>query len=189
MILGLIDTRSVFVPTSAEYFSLIGGMLHLRTASENSPNGSESLDSTFELKYLNTKSAESISFPHLLFLMMPPFPTTAHFLNWDLEYGMSWCRRQGDGHKNSSFEGNRQRFRNNRADKLTSGNILKISAVIGRMPLVSTSYRSLVPTGVFLLVVNRKDGALQHRDRDILQADGEEDGDNRTIRNGSVSLE
>lgn len=35
--------------------------------------------------YLNTKSAESISFPHLLFLMMPPFPTTAHFLNCDLE--------------------------------------------------------------------------------------------------------
>lgn len=32
MILGLIDTRSVFVPTSAEYFSLIGGMLHLRAA-------------------------------------------------------------------------------------------------------------------------------------------------------------
>lgn len=30
IILGFIDTRSVFVPTSAEYFSLMGGMLHLR---------------------------------------------------------------------------------------------------------------------------------------------------------------
>lgn len=40
---------------------------------------------------------------------------------------------------------------------------------MGRIPLVSTSYRSLVPAGVFLLVVNRKDGALQQRDRDILQ--------------------
>ena len=40
--------------------------------------------------YLNTKSAESISFPHLLFLMMPPFPMTAHFLYWDLLYGISW---------------------------------------------------------------------------------------------------
>lgn len=29
MMLGFIDTRSVFVPTSAEYFSLMGGMLHL----------------------------------------------------------------------------------------------------------------------------------------------------------------
>lgn len=51
---------------------------------------------------------------------------------------------------------------------LTSGNILKISEVIGRMPLVSTSYLSLDPAGVFLLVVNKKDGALQQRDRDIL---------------------
>lgn len=46
---------------------------------------------------------------------------------------------------------------------------MKTSAVMGRIPLVSTSYRSLVPAGVFLLVVNRKDGALQQRDRDILQ--------------------
>ena len=52
--------------------------------------------------------------------------------------------------------------------RLTSGNILKTSVVMGRIPLVSTSYRSLVPAGVFLLVVNRKEGALQHRDRDIL---------------------
>lgn len=29
IMLGFIDTRSVFVPTSAEYFSLMGGMLHL----------------------------------------------------------------------------------------------------------------------------------------------------------------
>lgn len=36
---------------------------------------------------------------------------------------------------------------------------------------MSTSYRSLVPVGVFLLVVNRKDGALQQRDRDILPAE------------------
>ena len=43
--------------------------------------------------YLNTKSAESISFPHLLFLMMPPFPMTAHFLYCDLEYGMSWMKK------------------------------------------------------------------------------------------------
>lgn len=42
---------------------------------------------------------------------------------------------------------------------------------MGRMPLVSTSYLSLVPEGVFLLVVNRKDGALQQRDRDILEKD------------------
>lgn len=88
---------------------------------------------------------------------------------------MSWWRREGDGHKDVSFEGNRWRTSNHRADKLTSGNILKTSAVIGRIPLVSTSYRSLVPAGVFLLVVNRNDGALQHRDRDILQADGEEE--------------
>lgn len=33
MILGFIDTRSVLVPTSAEYFSLMGGMLHLQTGS------------------------------------------------------------------------------------------------------------------------------------------------------------
>lgn len=50
MMLGLIDTRSVFVPTSAEYFSLIGGMLHLRTAKQPQKNSSDSLDSTFELK-------------------------------------------------------------------------------------------------------------------------------------------
>lgn len=37
-----------------------------------------------------------------------------------------------------------------------------------KIPLVSTSYRSLVPEGVFLFVVNKKEGALQHRDRDIL---------------------
>lgn len=43
--------------------------------------------------YLKTKSAESISFPHLVFLMMPPFPTTAHFLYCDLEYGMSWMKQ------------------------------------------------------------------------------------------------
>lgn len=61
------------------------------------------------------------------------------------------------------------RVLNNRAEELTSGNILKTSVVMGRIPLVSTSYRSLVPAGVFLLVVNRKDGALQQRDRDILQ--------------------
>lgn len=48
---------------------------------------------------------------------------------------------------------------------------------MGRIPLVSTSYRSLVPAGVFLLVVNRKDGALQQRDRDILQT-----GDKGTIK-------
>lgn len=54
---------------------------------------------------------------------------------------------------------------------LTSGNILKTSVVTGRMPLVSTSYLSLVPAGVFLLVVNRNDGALQHLDRDALQRD------------------
>lgn len=116
MMLGFIVTRSVLVPTSAEYFSLMGGTLHLKT-----------------------KSAESISFPHLLFLMIPPFPMTAHLLNWDLENGIS------------------------------SGNILKISVVIGRMPLVSTSYLSLDPAGVFLLVVNKKDGALQQRDKDILK--------------------
>lgn len=40
---------------------------------------------------------------------------------------------------------------------------------MGRIPLVSTSYLSFVPAGVFLLVVNRKEGALQQRDRDILQ--------------------
>ena len=57
---------------------------------------------------------------------------------------------------------------------LTSGNILKTSVVIGRIPLVSTSYLSLVPAGVFLLVVNKKEGALQQRDRDILQEDSEE---------------
>lgn len=87
IILGFIDTRSVFVPTSAEYFSLMGGMLHLHRerVSAKSPNVSQILDPTFERTYLNTKSAESISFPHLLFLMMPPFPTTAHFLNCDLE--------------------------------------------------------------------------------------------------------
>lgn len=119
--------------------------------------------------------------------MMPPFPTTAHFLNCDLEYGMSWWRRERDGHNVSSFGENRWRVQNNRADKLTSGNILKISVVMGRIPLVSTSYRSLVPAGVFLLVVNRKDGALQHRDRDILQADGEEEGGNRTVRNSSAA--
>lgn len=101
---------------------------------------------------------------------------------------MSWWRSEGDGHRNSSFGGNGGRVPDNRADKLTSGNILKISAVMGRIPLVSTSYRSLVPAGVFLLVVNRKDGALQHRDRDILQVDGEEEGDKRTIRNSSASL-
>lgn len=53
-------------------------------------------------------------------------------------------------------------------DELTSGNILKTSVVMGRMPLVSTSYLNLVPAGVFLLVVNKKEGALQQRDRDIL---------------------
>lgn len=51
-----------------------------------------------------------------------------------------------------------------------------------RIPLVSTSYRSLVPVGVFLLVVNRKDGALQQRDRDILQAHIEEEGDKSAIK-------
>lgn len=40
---------------------------------------------------------------------------------------------------------------------------------MGRIPLVSTSYLSLVPAGVFLLVVKRKDGALQQRDSDILK--------------------
>lgn len=45
------------------------------------------------------------------------------------------------------------------------------------MPLVSTSYLSLVPEGVFLLVVNRKDGALQQRDRDILEKDKAEHSD------------
>ncbi len=55
------------------------------------------------------------------------------------------------------------------SDELTYGNILKTSVVMGRIPLVSTSYLSLVPAGVFFLVVNRKEGALQQRDRDILQ--------------------
>lgn len=59
-------------------------------------------------------------------------------------------------------------------DELTSGNILKTSVVMGRIPLVSTSYLSLVPAGVFLLVVNRKEGALQQRDRDILWENTEE---------------
>ena len=58
--------------------------------------------------------------------------------------------------------------------ELTSGNILKTSVVMGRIPLVSTSYLSLVPAGVFLLVVNRKEGALQQRDRDILEGDTKE---------------
>lgn len=39
--------------------------------------------------YRNTKSALSISRPHLLFFRIPPFPTTAHFLNWERWYGMS----------------------------------------------------------------------------------------------------
>lgn len=84
---------------------------------------------------------------------------------------MSWGRREGDGHRYHLLEGGGGGWRvvNNRAEELTSGNILKTSAVMGRIPLVSTSYRSLVPAGVFLLVVNRKDGALQQRDRDILQ--------------------
>ena len=30
MMLGLMVTRSVFVPTSVEYLSLIGGILHLK---------------------------------------------------------------------------------------------------------------------------------------------------------------
>lgn len=47
----------------------------------------------------------------------------------------------------------------------TFGNILKISWLIWKIPLVSTSYFSLVPKGVFFWVVNRKDGALQHLDR------------------------
>lgn len=33
------------------------------------------------------------------------------------------------------------------------------------MPLVSTSYLSFVPRGVFFCVVKRKEGALQHLDR------------------------
>lgn len=33
------------------------------------------------------------------------------------------------------------------------------------MPLVSTSYLSFVPRGVFFWVVKRKEGALQHLDR------------------------
>lgn len=60
------------------------------------------------------------------------------------------------------------------AYQLTSGNILKTSVVMGRIPLVSTSYLSFVPAGVFLLVVNRKEGALQQRDRDILQENTKE---------------
>lgn len=47
----------------------------------------------------------------------------------------------------------------------TFGNILKISWLIWKIPLVSTSYFSLVPKGVFFWVVNRKEGALQHLDR------------------------
>lgn len=47
----------------------------------------------FHPLYLNTKSAESISFPHLVLLMMPPLPTTAHFLYCDLEYGISWTKQ------------------------------------------------------------------------------------------------
>lgn len=43
-----------------------------------------------------------------------------------------------------------------------------------KIPLVSTSYRSFVPEGVFLFVVNRKEGALQHRDRDILLDKGDD---------------
>lgn len=82
---------------------------------------------------------------------------------------MSWGRREGDGYRNHLLGGGGWRVLNNRAEELTSGNILKTSVVMGRIPLVSTSYRSLVPAGVFLLVVNRKDGALQQRDRDILQ--------------------
>jgi len=45
---------------------------------------------------------------------------------------------------------------------------------MGRKPLVSTSYLSLVPAGVFLLVVKRKEGALQQRDSAILQEDARE---------------
>lgn len=47
------------------------------------------------------------------------------------------------------------------------------------MPLVSTSYLSFVPRGVFFWVVKRKEGALQHLDRvDLRAGDGQkEDSD------------
>lgn len=72
------------------------------------------------------------------------------------------------------IEQGREKKKPGTSDELTSGNILKISVLMGRIPLVSTSYLSLVPAGVFLLVVNRKEGALQQRDRDILQENTEE---------------
>ena len=47
----------------------------------------------------------------------------------------------------------------------TLGNMRKISWLMWYMPLVSTSYLSFVPRGVFFWVVRRKEGALQHLDR------------------------
>ena len=44
------------------------------------------------------------------------------------------------------------------------------------MPLVSTSYLSFVPRGVFFWVVKRKEGASQHLDRvDLPGGDGQEE--------------
>lgn len=54
-------------------------------------------------------------------------------------------------------------------DRGTFGNILKISWLMWKIPLVSTSYFSLVPKGVFFWVVNKKAGALQHLDSEDLE--------------------
>ncbi|KAJ8261236.1 hypothetical protein COCON_G00169590 [Conger conger] len=79
---------------------------------------------------------------------------------------------QSSGLKRASSDGSSCRA----VSGLTSGNILKISELMCSIPLVSTSYLSLVPEGVFLLVVKRNEGALQQWDKELLEKEKKQDG-------------